>query len=185
MRRKAVATVAAAGLIVGALAVTAAIPAEQRLTAPFVIAGDGSSALTSRTIIATVTEWNFADSITFDDEWSAEGNWLVVTLSASAPHTEDDAQIGLATLTVDGRTYTASERVPESLWRYPLRVGIGTSGVLAFELPAGVRSGSAELRLSSNDTTPALDDVISISVNLTTLDHRERLTISSPTVGAP
>ena len=86
---------------------------------------------------------------------------------------------------MDGRTYTASEPEPESLWRYPLRVGIGTSGVLAFELPAGVRSGSAELRLSSNDTTPALDDVISISVNLTTLDHRERLTISSPTVGAP
>ena len=186
MRRALATVLGATGLIAGALVVTAITPTEQSLTGPFFVKADASGVAHARLLEVSVIDYAFATTVVAPDEdWSADGNWLIVTLSAAAPLTEDDAEIGLATLTIGSRTISASERVPDSLWQYPLRVGIETTGVLAFELPTDIPTASAELRLAPGHTTPALDDVIAISLDLSEAEHHESVDVFSPTVGAP
>lgn len=127
--------------------------------APFVITGAVGDEVSSRALTAAVRDVRFADRVTADD-WHADGRWLVVTLVASAPHTEVDAVIELATLEVDGRVFQASERPGASLVGTNLHVGTDTVGMLAFELPEDIADGEARLRLSSTYFTSPLDDLI-------------------------
>lgn len=172
------------GLVVVAGLISGITPSDQALLDPFAQRGAAEEEIVARTFLTHGAEWSFADRVTVEeDEWSADGNWLVIEVTASARTTEVGTELSLASLTVDGRIYHSSERTPESLLRTPLRVGIPTTGMLAFELPAGVRTGTAELRLSTDISTPWLDDVISIPIDLDAADTTKVIDIPEPEVG--
>ncbi|WP_341947639.1 hypothetical protein [Microbacterium sp. LWH11-1.2] len=174
-------------LVLVAGVVTAATPPEQALLDPFVVRGaaDGGPA-TARTLAVVVVDVTRTEHVTMtDEEWEAEGNWLVVELAVSAPTTEVDAAIGVASLLIDGRVFQASERPPATLVATDLRVGTDTVGMLAFELPDDLRSGVGELRLSGRYPTPELDDVIAFRVDLDRASTAPSVEIEAPRLGTP
>lgn len=166
MRNRALPWIIGAVLVVGAGALVALTPDDDALIAPIEKRGGMDEIVSSRALIATAVEARFAQTVETEDGWSAEGNWLLVTVRASAPETEIDASIRLATLAVGDRVFQASERPTASLVGTPLRVGIDTVGILAFELPADVGSGTAELRLTPDYYTAELDDLVVITLPL-------------------
>lgn len=173
------------GLVLAAGLVSAATPSADSTYDAFLVRGDHGTA-SSRTLNAAVTGSTFADQVvSADGEWQAEGNWLVVEVTASSPRTEVDAEIVLATLHVDGLVFQASERIPDSLLKTRLHVGTDTSGVIAFELADGIRHGDAELRLTTGYVTPQLDDVIALPLPLDDVGAEASVELSEPVVGAP
>ncbi|WP_435747154.1 hypothetical protein [Microbacterium sp. PMB16] len=175
-----------AALVVAAGAVTAVTPPEQALLDPFAVGGADGATVTTRQITATVVDISRTERVTMTDaEWEAEGNWLVIELAASAPTTEVDAAIGVASLLIDGRLFQASERPPATLVGTSLRVGTDTVGMLAFELPDDLRSGDGELRLSGRYPTPELDDVATFPVHLDRVETTASVEIETPRLGKP
>ncbi len=184
--RRALPWVAGAVLVVVAGALTAATPTDDSLDAPFALRGSFGETVTSRTLVVTASEATFADAVQGPDpEWSAEGNWLVVTLAASAPTTEVDAAVQLASLAVDGRVFHASERPSASLQGTALRVGLETVGTLAFELPVDLDDGTAELRLTTSYYTPELDDLVTISFDLADVPRADIVELTDPEWAQP
>ncbi|MDQ0728330.1 hypothetical protein [Microbacterium sp. W4I20] len=184
--RRAMPWIVGAGLVVAAGAVTAVTPPEQALLDPFAVSGSVGQTVTARTLTATVVEVARTERVTMPaNEWEAEGNWVVVELAVSAPTTEVGAAIGVASLEIDGRLYQASERPPATLVGTNLRVGTDTVGMLAFELPDDLRSGSGELRLSGRYPTPELDDVIAFPLHLDRVETTSSIEIEQPRLGKP
>lgn len=172
------ALVACAGLI------SMITPSDDALLEPFLVRG-GADGATGRTLSAQVLSASFAHTLISDHgDWEEEGNWLVVQLAASSPRTEEDAEIGFATLHVDGRVFEASERVPDTLRTTGLHVGTDTVGFLAFELADDIDAGEAELRLTTFYRTPGLDDVLAIRVPLDDAVHESRAEITEPEIVA-
>ena len=179
-------------LVGGALAlaagiVTAGTPGDEVYRAPFLIhgAGDGQP-VSSRTLTAALLNASFAERVTVDAaEWHADGNWLVVTVAASAPQTEVGARIQLATIVIGDRVFQSSERPGNSITEADLRIGIDTVGTLAFELPPDATTGTGELRLTTSHSTPVLGDVIVLPVSLDDLPTAENVDLEDPTLGAP
>jgi len=175
-----------AALVVAAGVLTAVTPTDDDVIGPTVVRGAFGDPVESRTLIAAATDATFADQVAVSGgDWSAEGNWLVVTVIASAPRTEVDAAIQLATLTIDDRVFQASERPDATLTSTPLRLGIDTVGTLAFELPPDLTSGQADLRLISSYFTAELDDVIAIAVELDDLPRTPSLELDDPELRIP
>ncbi|MFJ2504594.1 hypothetical protein [Microbacterium sp. NPDC087592] len=172
-------------LVLAAGVVTAVTPPEDALTDPFFTRAAVDDTATSRTLIAAVQGASFADRLTVADKWEADGNWLVIELAVSAPTTEEDAVIGVASLVIDGQVFLASERPPTSLLRAKLRVGTDTIGTLAFELPEGLRTGNGELRLTGEYPTPRLDDVITFPLSLDEVPQDTDRELDEPRLGAP
>lgn len=171
-------------LAVAAGIVTISTPTDAVYRAPFPIRAENGEQATSRTLSATMLDASFADRVTVpESDWHADGNWLVITLSASAPHTEVDADIKLATLLIDGRVFQASERPRASLLGIPLHIGLETEGTLAFELPADLRTGNGELRLSTSYITPRLDDVVALPISLDTLPTARNIDLDASVLG--
>lgn len=184
--RKLVPWLSGAALLAVAGALTLAIPSDDALTEPFPVRGTVGEEIASRTLLVTVEDAAFADRLAVSDaEWTADGNWLVVPIEASASRSETAATIGLATLTIDGTTFQASERPSASLLQARLHVGTPLIGDLAFELPADLRSGTAALRLSPTSTTPLLDDVITLSLTLDGLPRVPEHELEPPTWATP
>lgn len=170
-----------AALVLAAGVVTTTIPSEDSLLEPIVVGGDAGETVTSRSLAVTVTDAVFAERLEVASaDWSADGNWLLVTLDASAAQTEKDAVIGLATLTIGDRVFQASERPATSLLQTRLHVGTDVTGTLAFELPAELRSGVAELQITPAALTPQLDDVISVPLDLDQLESTARFALEAP-----
>jgi hypothetical protein len=183
---RALAWVIGAVLVIGAGAVTVFTPAEDDASDPFLIRGAAGDTVTSRTLVVTPGEASFAERVTVTGaDWQAEGNWLVVTLTVSAPQTEVDAAILLATLVIDERVFQASERPATSLAGTQLHVGTDTVGVLAFELPPDLQSGTGELRLSTSYFSPRLDDVTALPVSLDGLPTAPSIELEPPSLSAP
>ncbi|HWV48743.1 MAG TPA: hypothetical protein VN035_04745 [Microbacterium sp.] len=168
-----------AALVVAAGAAVALTPPDVALSQAFSIRGGEGDLVTGRTLTAQVRDAAFTERVVAGD-WAAEGNWLVVTVAASAPQTEVDAAISLAKLEIGDRTFHASERVRDSLLGAALRVGTDTVGMLAFELPADVDAGDAELSLITSYSTPQLDDVVVLPVSLDDLPSEAEIEITSP-----
>ncbi|MGW8483144.1 hypothetical protein ACWGJP_08380 [Microbacterium sp. NPDC055903] len=181
--RRAAPWLAGTALVLAAGVATALTPGPESLTGAFLVHGAAGEAVSSRTLTAQVHESLFADHITVEDDgWSADGNWLVLRLSVSAPHDEEDAQLRLAKLVIGDREYLASERAGTTLVNTDLRVGIDTTGMLVFELPPALETDSAELRLSLPYATPHLDDVVVIPLDLTDADRETSVEIAEPVV---
>lgn len=176
--------VVGAGLVLAAAVVTALTPPEQALLDPFVVRGAADETVSARTIAAAVVEVTRTERVTMtDEEWEVDGNWLVVELAVSAPTTEVDAAIGVASLLIDGRVFQASERPRATLVGTQLRVGTDTIGMLAFELPDDLRTGVGELRLSGRYPTPELDDVIAFRIDLDQAPTASSVEIETPRLG--
>ncbi|MGM7698776.1 hypothetical protein [Microbacterium sp. A84] len=175
-----------AALVLVAGVITAITPAQESVDDAFLVRGGTGETVTSRTLTAAIDDVFFTEHLAVpESDWQAEGNWLVVTVTASAPLTEVDAAISLATLVIDGRVFQASERPSTSLVGERLHVGIDTVGVLAFELPSDLRTGDAELRLTIDNFTPRLDDLIAIPITLDDLPVVARTDVDAPVLGAP
>lgn len=181
--RSSLAWLTGAALIVAAGAVTVITPDADAQHAPFFVHGTAGQPSAARNLSVQIHDAAFADQVTADDdEWHAEGNWYVVSLSAAARQTEVDATLQLVKLVVDGREFIASERPPTSLVGTDLRVGIDTNGMVAFELPDGLTAGEAELRLSLPYSTPYLDDVIVVRVDLGEAPRESTIDMAEPTI---
>jgi len=178
MRRGAPWAIGAALVVVAGVAV-ALTPPDIALTQAFSIHGGEGDAVTGRTLTAQVRDAAFAERVSTGD-WETDGNWLVVSVAASAPQTEVDAAVILAALEVGDRTFHASERVRDSLLGTALRVGTDTVGMLAFELPADVDAGDADLRLITSYSTPQLDDVVVLPLSLDDLPSEAEIEIVAP-----
>lgn len=194
--KKALSWLAGASLAVVAGALTVATPPQDALRAPFAAPSTytpdaAAEPVTTRTLTAAVIDASFTERISVADaEWQADGNWLVITIAASAPRSEQDADLELATLRIGGETFHATERTRESLLGTRMRIGIDTVGMLAFELPADVRSddvrsddvrsGNAVLQLSPSILTPRLDDVITVTIPLGELPTASEIEITPP-----
>lgn len=175
-----------AALIACAGLLSAITPSDEDVTGPFIVRGGADATASSHQLSAQVLSASFADRILADGgDWEADGNWLVVELKASATRTEVGTQIMLATLHVDGLVFRASERVPETLRSTRLHLGTDTVGYLAFELADGIRSGECELRLTAENRTPRLDDVLSLRVSLDEASRTATFELPEPEVGAP
>ena len=172
----------ALAIAAGAVSVATTSMVDQR--APFVVTGAVGDEVTSRSLPAVVHDATFTNRVRAGD-WHADGNWLVVTLVASAPQTEVDAAIELATLEADGQIFQASERPGRSLVGARLHVGTDTVGMLAFELPERVRGGDAVLRLSPTVASPRLDDLVVLPLPLDGLPSEGNIDIEDPQWGAP
>jgi hypothetical protein len=179
--RRALPWIVGGALVLVAGAVTAVTPDDDAVVSPILKTAPAGEAVESRTLIATVTEASFADEVAVADSgWSAEGDWLVVTIAASAATTEQGAAIQLATLTVGDRVFQSSERPPASLTATPLRVGIDTVGTLAFELPRDAVTGPAELRLTTSYFTAELDDMVAVPIDLDDLPRAPSIDLVDP-----
>lgn len=162
-----VAGVAGAALVAAAWGVAAITPTEDSSEDPFPVVIAVGERGAGRNIAITVDDIRRAEIVSAD-EWSAEGNWVVVDLDAEAVVSEFGTLLTLATLEVDGRTFSASER-PDSLLKAPLSVGIPQSGSLAFELPADVRGGDGVLTFGLHADS-RLDSLIVLDVDLGAID---------------
>lgn len=187
--KKALPWIVGVALAAVAGAITVATPSPDALRAPFVAHAafapdaDEQQSVTTRTLTAAVVDATFAESVEVSD-WQADGNWLVVTVAASAPHSEVDADVELATLHVGDEVFQVSERVRDTLFDAQLRIGIDTVGMLAFELPPDIRAGDAELRLSSSVFTPRLDDMVAVTIPLDRLPTASSIEIAPPETGS-
>ncbi|WP_300265416.1 hypothetical protein [Microbacterium sp.] len=165
-----------------AVSVVATTAFDQR--APFVVSGAVGEQVSSRALTAAAADVRFADRVTVDD-WHADGRWIVVTVVASAPQTEVDAVIELATLEVDGQVFQASERPGTSLVRTDLHVGTDTVGMLAFEVPERISDDEGLLRLSTTYATPRLDDLVVLPIFLDDAPTEPSIEIEDSHLGAP
>lgn len=162
------AAAAGAALVVAAWGVAVVTPTDDDVVRPFSVPLTLDERAVGRNLAVTVDDVSRTESVS-TDEWTAEGNWVVVDLSCEAT-VEEGASLRLATLTIDGAIYQASER-PASFFEQSLAVGIPRSGSLAFELPANISGGSATLTLGLT-TDPRLDSVLTYDFDLAGLELR-------------
>lgn len=151
-------------LLAGAWGVVRVTLPEGSAQAPFPTAATIGEAVSARNLTVTVTDVHAARGVRDADGWSAAGTWLIVDLEAASDQTEDGAFLGLATLRIGDREFSATER-GSTFYRTRLFTGVPRSGSLAFELPADALSGTATISLGLSRQV-ALDGVIELSVDL-------------------
>lgn len=115
-----------------------------------------------RNVKARAVGATFADEIGYGG-WLASANWFVVQIEAAA--VVDPAVLRVAELEVDGVTYTSTDRTFVGINNQKLLVGVPVTGVLAFELPNDLRSGTAEIRLGEGPDQ-RLDSIIVMPIDL-------------------
>lgn len=165
-----------AGMVAAAWGVALVTPGPAEIQAPFVISVDQGEAGVGRNIAITVESAHRSDRAT-DGAWSADGNWLVLDLSAAAVVSEQAALLNHVELEIDGRTFRASER-PQSLLGTPLSVGVPRLGSVAFELPADLDHGAGIVRFALNPDT-RVDSVIEFPVEIGALEPEDEATLLS------
>lgn len=166
-------------LTVAACLIYAATPSDQSTIRAMVRSGQIGEPVSSRLLEATLVSGEFADAIVVDEE-EISGNWLILTVSASAEGTEQYSGIGLASVTFNDTTFLSSDQVGEGLLEAELRIGVPTLGVIAFELPASAQPHEASLRLVMQGWTPELDDVTELRFDASTLPRVDVHEIEDP-----
>jgi hypothetical protein len=154
-----------AALLAGAWVVNAVALPDSAPGAPFVTATTVGGTATAGNLTAKVTDVRAARSITDPRGWTAEGSWLVVELDAEAVDSQYGSLLGVAELTIDDRTFRATERGQTMFRTGALVPGVMRHGAVAFELPADALKGTAVLRLA-NASTVADNGVIELLIDL-------------------
>lgn len=126
-------------------------------------------------LAATVSSAELADALDAGNGWTGEtpGAWVVIELTAEAVR-DDTGALLFASLRIGDATYTASERSRDAtLYRTGLATGIPVSGPVLFEVPAAALEAGepADLRLAATDD-PRLDSLITVPIDLASLEHR-------------
>lgn len=140
-----------------------------------VITGQPGTPVQTRNLVVTVEDVRAAHTVTDAQDWSADGTWLVVDLSASAVDTQVAARLGLAELVIGERTFRATER-GQTFAEAGLVPGVARSGSVAFELPSDAIAGPAMLRFSPV-AYPNLDGVIEIAIDLDAVRTEDSITL--------
>ncbi|MBT2516945.1 hypothetical protein J7E29_05825 [Streptomyces sp. ISL-90] len=165
-------------LVVAAWGIALVTPEDADAERPFVVPVEIGDRGEGRNLAVTVTGIRAADAATIDG-WVAEGPWLIVDLEAAAVQSELRAQLSHATLSVDGRTFRASERPPDSLFRSALAVGVPRSGSIAFELPEEVFGDDLAVLSLGLSADPRLDSLIELHLEPSSLDRVEEAELMS------
>jgi hypothetical protein len=155
-------------LLAAAWLVAFVTPTDRATTEPFPITATIGEEVIARDFVLTVQQVRAAESISTTDGWSAEGTWMLVDLTAEAARVQNGTRLSGATLTIDDRTYRASERMT-SMFGHPLVPGIPYRGALAFELPQDALDGTGVLHLSTRDDDRG-DNVAELTVDLGALE---------------
>lgn len=169
-------------MVVAAWGVALVTPSDDDVVGPFSVQLALGEHAAGRNLGVTLEHVRRAASVS-TDTWSAEGNWVVVDLSAEAIVDEFGASLRLATLTVGDTTYQASER-PASFFEQSLAVGIPRSGSLAFELPEKLPAGHAVLTLALNTDT-RLDSAFTYDFDLAAVAVEPEAQLLETGWGAP
>lgn len=171
-------------MLVGAWFLQTLIPAPTVVTEPLPVTGAVGEAIHGRTFTITVTDAQVSDGVEGEQGWWAEGTWVVIDVQAEAEGSEAASPyLALATLTIDGVTYSASER-PKSLLDASLSVDIPVAGSLAFEINPDLANGQATLRMGTT-LSPVLDSIAQLHFNLADLERTDDRTIDSPAWAKP
>lgn len=164
--RIALAWLAGAALVAVAGVVVAITPASDAEPDQFVTTVAIGERGVGRNIDITVTGARIVHDLT-SKRWSGSGTWLLVDVRAATVTTQTNALLGGARLLIDGRTYTASTRMPSFL-NTGLVTGVPRTGGIVFELPDGLHSGTGELAFSLSVDERA-DSQIHVPIDLATL----------------
>ncbi|MBS1673436.1 MAG: hypothetical protein JSS74_05670 [Actinobacteria bacterium] len=172
-RRAVLGWVAAAGMVAASAVLISVTPPQSKDPDPFVVTVAQGERGVGRNIDVSVMGVRRVQEITatpYGSTWSARGNWLVVDLHAAAVTTQTGSLFRGAQFLIDGKTYTATERIATgaNLLGTSLLPGVPRAGSVAFELPAGLDSGSGTLAFSMNSDARA-DSQIRVPIDLRTV----------------
>lgn len=171
-RRTSLAALAAgAGLTLAAAAVTVIAPGPSAVTAPFLTRGDVGQALQTRLDVIRVDEVISTSRVIADDT-AFDGTWLAVRVTAAATTTEDGTVFGLTRAVIDDRVFHAALNVPDTMAGKRLRVGVGTTGWVVFELPEDADTDELELQFVDGTSSRPYGGEIAVTVaDVTTADE--------------
>lgn len=171
MKKHVLVWLATAALLACAWVVTRITLPDDAPSAPFAVVAQVGEEAVTRNLVVTVTDVRLADRVTDVTGWSAAGTWLVVDLEAATGVTQNLSTLSLAELTIDDRTFSATER-GTTFAEQRLVTAVPRAGSLAFELPDDVRADRATLRLGvpgSGVGQVQLDGVIDLPIELAAL----------------
>lgn len=160
-------------VLLGTWFIVSDTPTQAEKRASFDVTVDPPDWGAGRNIRARVVGATFAEEIR-DDLATARGNFFVVQIEASS--VTEPAVLSVAELDVDGVIYTNTDRVLTTIDGASLLVGVPLTGVLAFELPADVRSGTADVRLGVS-TDQRLDSLIVAPLELEEMTRVPAVTV--------
>ena len=158
-----------AALLAAAWLVAFATPDDSASVEPFVVPAAIGEEAVGREFALTVQQVRISDGVNAPNGWSADGTWLLVDVDARSTLEQTGSLLGGAELTIGDRSFRASERMP-SMFREQVVTGVSRTGMLAFELPGDVLTGTGVLRLSLDDDTRA-DSVAELRIDLDELER--------------
>lgn len=166
-------------LVGAAWAVTLIAPSDDAGRDTFVTTMTDGERGAGRNIAATVTQVRTTDAVASEDDWSAEGNWLVVDLAAEAVVDQPSGYLRGAILIIGDRTFSASTRGPDAMTLLDAQLvpGVPTSGSLMFELPDDAFESAGVLRLSTS-TTAWGDSILELPIDLAAAPHVDEIVVT-------
>lgn len=179
--RRALAWPIAIALVGGAYLVSATVPDEDALEAPFARGGALEDRLVGRTIDVRLLEAVVVDEIQLDD-WrgTTAGTWVVAQLDAAAVSRRVNIVVELE---IDGIVYAGTDRTDDLLTNRPLDPMLPIRGNVAIEVPTGVLASDAArdavLRIMQRGDV-RLDSVLEFRLDLSSLPSGRMLEIGAP-----
>lgn len=183
--RRGVALAAGLGLLALAYGVSATTPPQPVLEAPFGTPATIGEETVSRHLVVTVHEVTLADRVEVDG-WrgTTSGVWLAGEVTVEA--TTEPRLVRIDVL-IDGVRYAPSGRLDDGIVDWTVDAGLPSTGAFAVELPADIleRAGarSAVIRIGAGSDS-RLDSVVELTVDLTTLEHVDRVAYDAVRDGA-
>lgn len=175
--RRAFAVLAGLGLLALAFGVAYSAPGDDEIEAPFVVSGELEQQVVSQHLVVTVLDAQLADEVVVET-WrgTTSGVWLVVDATVQARTERSTVDVNVY---IDGVRYPASGRIStDAVDGRVADAGFPVTGPVLVELPADIveRAGarSAIVRFSSG-IDARLDSVIDVEVDLTSLQHDDRV----------
>lgn len=161
--------------------VSATVPADEVLEAPFATTGEVGDRLVGRTADVRLVEVLLADELEAGT-WrgTTAGRWVVAQLVAAGVSRQTNL---VAELEIDGSVFAATERTDDVVTDRLLDVMLPVHGSAAIEVPTAVlESPAAEhaiLRFSQRGDV-RLDSVLEYPLDLTALPSRDRVRLDPP-----
>ena len=133
-----------------------------------------------RTRIAIVEHVRGGDAL--QDQYGdiRPGTWVVVDAALDSTGADPLTVLDLCELVVDGAVYLPTDRFSYGVDSGYLEAGLPREGSIVFELPAGLTTGHAQLRLGT-DALAKLDDRLVLDLDLDDVDFRGTAVVEEAT----
>lgn len=153
-------------LVAGAWALVTNVPDDVHETDAIVAPVTADGLAIGRTIAVSVASVSETRSVVSDD-WASGGRWIVVEVAAHVVHDERDraAELGMVMLHIDGKTYTASTKVPTVAREVRLLLDVPTRTSLAFQIPDDLSTTDMSLEIWGSPGYPSLDSAITFDLD--------------------